>query len=296
MPQTLTTAEIRSLSTELDIFSAAREPRPDLIERALYPPLPICSGILVWGFPILRSAERLGLSGVNCLSVPSRPRVEMLALALKLEDRAGRFSWQEKQRMREYLAASAPPPELTDLCARLSTLIEDHRDPQLSARIGSFAALPPGLKALVAEGQIDLKSAIRVQSLPEPVFSRLQDSTLTFSQRRQFLNELFEVSRRGDHADAEIREMAERALRDPRPLDAIHKLRFPTLTALQQRFAELEGELLKGSGVQLKPPPHFEGDSFTVAFDFRNARTYNRKLNVLLSLKGHLDAILQLLH
>jgi hypothetical protein len=320
--QILTPSEIDSLSTELDIFSGGRAPRPGLIEKVLYPPLPICSDTLIWGFEILRSARDQRLRQVHCLVIPSCPRAEMLSLALKLENRAGSFSWPEKERMWEFLAASgavseAPtgqaggpgkssaggtppvppiPRTMIDLFDELSPLIEDHPDPQLAAKIAAFAALPQGLKALVAEGQVDLKSAARVQSLPEEVFAGLQASTLTFSQRRQFLNELFEVSRKSELSPAEIRRVADRAFGDRHPTETVHRLRFPTLTALERRFSALEEELLKGSGVQVKPPPYFEGDAFTVEFGFNSAKSFNRKLNALHSLEGRLDALFELLH
>jgi len=294
--QILTPAEIGSLSTEMDIFSCGRTPRPDLIEKNLYPPLPICSDTLIWGFEILRSAKRQRLRQVNCLVIPSCPRTEMLSLALKLENRAGSFSWPEKQRMWEYLAAPGAASRLIDLFSDLSPLIEDHRDPQLASKITAFASLPQGLKALVSEGQIDLKSAIRVQYLPEEVFAGLQASTLTFSQRRQFLNELFEVSRRRELSQAEIRDMADRAFRDRHPIETVHRLRFPTLTSLERRFSDLEEELLKGSGVRVKPPPYFEGEAFTIEFEFNNVKSFGRKLNALHSLEGNLNALFELLH
>jgi len=300
----LTPAEIESLSAELDIFSGSRTPDPELVEKKLYPPLPICSDTLIWGFEILRTAESRGLRQVNCLLIPSCPRPGMLSLALKLENRSGRFSWPEKQKMLAFLGSSegstteplSAGPALIELFSELSPLIEGHRDPQLAAKIAAFAALPQGLKTLVAGGQVDLKSAIRVQDLPEEIFTELQPGTLTFSQRRQFLNELFEVSRKRELSHGEIRDLADQAFRNRRPIETVHRMRFPMLSELEGRFASLEEQLLKGSGVQVKPPPYFEGDSFSVEFDFSSAKSFDRKLNALHSLEGRLDALFELLH
>ena len=300
--QTLTPAEIGSLSTELDIFSDGRAPRSDLIEKNLYPPLPICSDTLIWGFQILHSARRRRLKQVNCLVIPSCSRTEMLSLALKLENRAGGYSWPEKERMGEYLAASGAAPRdvsagpaVIDALSDLSPLIEGHRDPQLAAKIAAFAALPQRPKALVAEGQVDLKSADRVKNLPGEVFAGLQAGSFTFSQRRQFLNELFEVSRKRELSQAEIRRVVKRAFQDENPVEAVHRLRFPTLTALERRFSAVEEELLRGSGVKVKPPPYFEGDALTVEFQFDSVKSFDRKLSALQTLEGHLDALLELL-
>ena len=322
-PKILTPVEIGSLNAEMDIFSGSKAPDPELIEKRIYPPLPICSDTLIWGFEILRSAESQGLRQVNCLIIPSCPRAGMLSLALKLENRPGSFSWPEKQRMLAFLgnsegfsagdrrsadedasgdegtSADEDPsvgPTLIELFSDLSPLIEGHRDPQLAAKIIAFASLPQGLKALVAEGQVDLKSALRVQSLPESVFTGLQASALTFSQRRQFLNELFEVGRKLRFSQAEIGDLAKRAFGDPQPIETVHRLRFPVLTELEERFAALAEQLLKGSGVQVHPPPYYEGEAFTVEFAFNSAKSLERKLNALHSLEGHLDALLELLH
>ena len=149
---------------------------------------------------------------------------------------------------------------------------------------------------MVGEEQIELKTAYRVQSLPKEVFQQLQSSTLTFSQRRQFLSELFEVSCKQKLSGQDITGLADRALQEKQPLAAIRRLRFPTLTAMEKSFTALEEELLRGTGVQLRPPPYFEGDTFIVEFGFNSAKTLSRKLNTLQAIEGRLDAFFELLH
>lgn len=299
--QVLTLAEIDALSGELDIFTPEQAPLPGLVAKGLHPSLPICSGILIWGHEILRTARSQGLRQLSCLVIPSCPRHEMLSLALKLENRVGNFSWPEKENMLRFLE-SVPPAggslsaAVIDPLTELSLLIEDRRDPQLAVKIGTFAALPEALKDLVADGQIDLKTAARVQSLPAGVFHQLSSSGLTYSQRRQFLSELFEVSRKQNLSDRDVIAETEAALQAEHPVEKIHRLRFPALTAMEQSFAALEQDLLQGSGVQLKPPPYFEGDAFSVEFEFISAKTFARKLGTLHSLEGRLDALFELLH
>jgi hypothetical protein len=233
----------------------------------------------------------------------------MLALALKLENRAGNFSWPEKENMLRFLSVSGErsresvsaaggslPVAVIDLLADLSPLIEDHRDPQLAAKIGIYTALPEALKDLVAEAQVDLKTAARVQNLPAVIFHQLRISGLTYSQRRQFLNELFEVRQKHNLSDREVIEESETALQAERPLENIHRLRFPRLTDMEQSFASIEQDLLQDSGVQLKPPPYFEGDAFSIEFVFNSAKTFTRKLDTLRALEGRLDALFELLH
>jgi hypothetical protein len=301
MFRVLTPAQLYSLASELDIFSDGPPPLPELVAEGLYPPLPVCADTLVWGFTLLRSAKSMGLTQLNCLLLSPRPPAERLGLALKLENRPGGYSWPEKQKMLAYLAAaddspaSAFPP-LSQLLEELSTLIEGRRDPQLASRIASFSALPPLIQQLVAEGRIDLKCATRVQELPPKVFQRLCSASLSFSQRRQFLNELYEISRRNGLSQRRIEKIAEGALAQREPQEAIHRLRFPALSELEKRFSNLEQQLLKGSGVRLQPPPYYEGDSYTVTFAFNSDRSLARKLTALRVLQGRLDALLELLH
>jgi hypothetical protein len=306
--QVLTLTEIDALSEELDIFTPGQTPLPGLVAEGLHTPLPICSGILIWGFEILRTARSQGLRELSCMFIPSCPRHEMLSLALKLENRAGNFSWLEKENMLRFLSASGErscestptaggslPAAVIYILTELSPLIEDHRDPQIAVKIGTFAALPEALKVLVAERKIDLKTAARVQSLPAAIFHLLRRSGLTYSQRRQFLTELFEISRKQNLSDRDVIAETEAALQAERPLEKIHGLRFPTLSAMAESFAALEQDLLQGSGVQLKPPPYFEGEAFSVEFVFDGAKTFARKLDTLRSLEGRLDALFELL-
>ena len=90
--------------------------------------------------------------------------------------------------------------------------------------------------------------------------------------------------------------LAKRACGDPQPVETVHRLRFPVLTELEKRFAALVKQPLKGSGVQVHPPPYYEGESYTVEFAFNSAKSLERKLNALHSLEGQLDALLELLH
>ena len=307
--QVLALAEIDALSGELDIFTPGQAPLPGLVAKGMHVPIPICSGMLIWGYEILRTARIQGVGQLNCQFLPPCPHHEMLSLALKLENRAGNFSWPEKENMLRFLSASGErsyesvssadgslPVAVIDLLADLSPLVEAHRDPQLAVKISTFAALPQALKDLVAEAQIDLKTAARVQNLPAVIFHQLRSSGLTYSQRRQFLNELFEVSQKHNLSDREAIAESEAALQTERPLEKIHRLRFPTLTAMEQSFASIEQDLLRGSGVQLKPPPYFEGEAFSVEFVFNSAETFTRKLDTLRTLEGQLDALFELLH
>jgi hypothetical protein len=311
MVQLKTLAEIESLNSDLDIFEAGRDFSEELISKGLYPPLPICSGTLIWGFGLLPTAKALRMRQLSCLDIPSCTRRQMLATALRLENRAGAFTWNERQRMLSYLSAQSSKgrerhdkaagngkakPALAEAVTELSPLIENRQDPHLADRINAYGALPEAVKKLVRDDRIDLKTASRVQDLPAAVFRNLRKSGLTFSQARQFLNELFEISRKKTLSPEDTEKLAGRVLIAAQPHEEIHRLRFPTITSLEKSFSDLEQELLRGSGVHLSPPPYFEGDSYTINFSFNSRRSLVRKLNALHRLEGRCDALFELLH
>lgn len=289
----LTLEEIGRLSSDLDIFAAAPAADPQLILNRLYPPLPICAELLIWGFSIVRTARSLSLKRLSCQRLALHSRGEMLAMALRLENRAGSYTWPEKEKMLSFLDPGSREIMST---GEFSALIEGKTNPSLTAKVRTFSSLPAELKSLVAAGQIDLKSAHRVGELPPEVFRGLRDCALTFSERRQFLNELFEIARRGNLSRERIAELCGRALGEDRPLEEIHRLRFPTTSSLEQRFAALREELVRGSGVSLRAPLNFEGDSFTVGFKFNSRKSLARKLEILRALEGRCDALFELLH
>ncbi len=324
--QLLTIEEIDLLGADLDIFAAGETPHTELVTKGLHPPLPISAATLIWGFAILREAHRLHLGRLACQLLPSCSRREMLALALKMENRPGSFTWFEKEKMLRFLggpdgregrpdsreggpagtAAAARSDALQpgrplpagpgEQLAELSPLIEGRADPLLAQRIGAFTALPPQARILVAAGQADLKTATRVQELPAEVFTMLEGAPLTFSQSRQLLNELLEVRRKQALSPQAVSALVERALKEERPADAVHRLRFPALSALHQRFSDLRRELLGGSGIRLTPPPDFEGDSFTVEFSFNSPKSLKRKMTGLRALGQRSDELFELLY
>jgi hypothetical protein len=302
--QLLSIEEIERLGADLDVFTAGEIPPAELVAKGLHPPLPISLATLIWGFAILREARRLHLERLACLVFPSCSRREMLALALKMENRSGSFTWLEKEKMLRFLGGPGEalqpgrplPAGLSEQLAGLSPLIEGHPDPFLAQKIGSFMALPPQAGNLVAAGQVDLKTATRAQELPAEVFTMLGGASLTFSQRRQILNELLEVRRKQALSAQAVTAVVAKALKEDRPADAVHRLRFPALSALKQRFCELRGEILGGSGVRLEAPPDFEGDSFNVEFSFNSPKSLRRKIAGLSALGQRSNELFDLLY
>jgi hypothetical protein len=285
---------LEGTESELDLFTDPAEVDPLLLEQGLHPPLPLSGDTLAWGFGLLRQAARMGLRGLPVRSLPPLPGGELIALALRLEGRAGDYSWREKENMLRFVRRRAEYGESVDL-ATLSPWIEGHPDSQLQRRIERFAGLPPTVKEAVTAGRLDLKSGELAARLPAEITARLDRASLSFSRRRRFLTLLLEVSRRDRLSASKIEELARRLLEDEQPLEALADLRYPTLTGLREDFAALADSLWKGSGVRIDPPPYFEGEGFSVAFEFTSPDNLARKLQALRKVAEHTHELFALL-
>jgi hypothetical protein len=301
----LSLEELAGLDPALDLFTASPPIDLDLLRAGLVPPLPVAAGLLAWGFSLLRAARVAGLARLPCRRLQGLGRPELLALALRLESRAGAYRWSEKQAMLTFARASGFSLN------ELAPLIEGRLDPRLEEKIGRFAGLPPALRRMVEQGELDLRAALAARELPEPALEAAGDSPLTFSERRAFLQLLQELAGRDRLSAAQVTALAVQALAAPRrpamdgsadarsagpaALAALGELRSPLLTELRRRWASLTGELLAGSGVSLEPPPYFEGDSIRVSFSFRSRAGLARKLGALAGAQERCHELLAIL-
>jgi hypothetical protein len=277
----LTLAELEALDPALDLFRASPPPPPELAEAGLHPPLPVCGGVLVWGFPLLRAARAAGRTVLECRLLGARTPAELLALALRLEARPGAYLWSEKLAMHRYARARGLS------VAALAGLIEGRPDPGLEEKVECFARLPAAPAALVEQGVLDLRTASGLRELPEEVFPLAAGARLSHSERRQFLGLLRDA---GLDAPACL-AAARAALAGPRPLDALRGLAFPALASLRQQWEDLEESILGGSGVSLRPPEDFEGERFEVRFRFRSREGLARRLAALSRLETRYDEL-----
>jgi hypothetical protein len=277
----LTLAELESLDPALNLFRAPPPVTAELLEEGLHPPLPVCGPTLVWGFSLLAAARAAGKRGLECRLLGERPPADRLALALRLEARAGAYRWNEKLAMRDYARSHGFG------LGRLDGLIEGRPDARLEEKLECFAALPPALQALVEEGGLDLRAASGLRDLPAEVFPLASSRALTYSERRSFLGLL-----RDAHLEPRATLVAARtALAGPKPLEALRELAFPALGALRRDWAALKESILGGSGVSLEPPEFFEGDRFEVRFRFRSKEGLARRLAALARLEARFDEL-----
>ncbi len=289
--------ELEALDPAMDLFTASRPVPGELLEAGLVPPLPVCSGLLAWGFPLLRAARAAGLERLACRLLQGLGREELLELALRLEGRAGSYRWSEKQALNGFARASGFSLD------GLAPLIEGRDEPRLEEKIDRFAGLPPALRRMVEQGELDLRAAEELRELPEQALREAAQSRLSFSERREFLRLLLEIGGRERLSAEELGELARSALASgqaqdragQKALSALRERRAPLQADLRRRWETLERELLSGSGVDLSPPPFFEGDLFRVSFSFRTRAGLLRRLKALDRVEERCEELLSLL-
>ena len=320
----VTPHDLLSLSDALDLFTGPNTHLPDaLVQDGLIPPIPLSAGsdpVLVWGWPIVRRAAELGVAELETRTFSLSP-ADALILALQLEGRAGAYSWAEQAAVVRYLETSphGDGAGVGAACATaraagtevgaadwpaFSRLVRG--DGALVELIGRYRKLEPTLRALVNDEFIALKTAERITRVPGEFLSlhRRGLGSLSFSARRQFLELLAELMIQAQApggtgtetcAASNVCTRASAALDERDPVAALRRLRYPTLTHLEEQFCGIRRESLHGTGVDLTAPPYFEGESFSVSFTFRNCAELVERTQALERLEGSCDQLFEFL-
>lgn len=284
---------IKRLTGELDLFTDYSPPSPDLITRQLYPPLPVTGDRLVWGFHILSRAEEAGQQELICTACSLSPKDQIIT-ALELENRGGRYTWDEKLNIYNFLSReNLLYGSITD---EIEALLDEGKG--TFVQIEKFASLPPHIRALVADNAVDLKTAVNAENLPPAAVSIFREhcTGLSFSNRKNLLLWISETARRESMNDSAVSALTEEVCTASRPPEEARKKRFPELTKLQDQFERFKKEHLSNSGVKLSPPPGFEGSRYSVQFSFESEKELRRRVHSLSVLIEKSDELFRLLH
>jgi hypothetical protein len=280
-----------SYSREFDLFLRPREVASVQLEHHLYPPLPVTDEHLIWGFALLKQAEEAGVDSLMCRKLEVGP-LEGLVIALTLENRCGQYSWREKSNIYTFLEHHG---YLAD-SDKVAPLVE--KGGSFAEQVQKFHTLSDTAAELVDRGMLDLKTGLRVKTLPESVFSLFLHSScdLSFSTRRLVMAWLFEIAVRDQLAAAKVEELAREILDSDKPKQCCQHHRFPGLSAMYEEFEAFRKQHLSGSGIEITPPPSFEGERFTVTFSFNSTRNLEEKINTLKKIRDHSDEMFRLLY
>lgn len=283
-------AFLKELKRTFDIFLDSPSPPADLVKNNLVPPLPIRGKELVWGYAILRKAEEMGCSELYTMPMEIS-KGEALYLALSLEGRSDKYSWREKAAIHSVMRSEDDPVEET---TELLSLVQS--EGSFIPLAERFIAFPDHIRLLVEKGVIDIKTAEAVEFLDPAVVSRLEGlcEKASFSQRRQLFTWMYEIIRRDGLSPDETAAMLDHMSRES-VIGAVQKVRFPTLTSLEEAVDNFRNRYVRGSGIDLKPPPQFEGENYVIRFEWKTGKQMERIIEDLRTMNEHRDELFRLL-
>jgi hypothetical protein len=250
------------------------------------------AAFVIWGYHILDAARNAGLESIYCRNIAGKnySQLQKLEIALKLEGRTDKYTWPEKEKI--YLFIGDIPDTAND---SLLYLVQSGSSFMPSAAL--YSSLPWFIKKMTGNDLLDLKTAKTCSNIPEDGFRLLEKSITgqTFSQRRIFLVCISEIIKRYSMDEKKSCELIERVVSQSDPAAAAGRLRYPELSANEDVFNKFCSTYLKNSGIKLRNPPYFEGDSYSVDFSFSSRKQLDKIIASLETLRDKSDDIFRLL-
>jgi len=158
------------------------------------------------------------------------------------------------------------------------------------------------MKDAIVEGRLDEGAALRLLDLSERdrqlVFRLVYDLRLSKNKQIEVIDSLRDITRRDDCSVSGILDSTgmKRILKDKdlnipqkarRVRRFIRKLRYPAIVRAEEGFLEMTRTLNLGDGIRLAPPPSFEGDRYSIDFQFVTIDELERKLKQIDSIKDN---------
>lgn len=245
---------------------------------------------LLWGHRLIESLVDRGVDCYPVIAVIGAAPSERLGIALATEGRRGSYGWGERLRIADHCATRGIDP------ADIADLVDTEAD--FFHQVAHYRELSLQLREWVERGICDLRTAQRLRALPTPLLEALESagSALSFSNRRRYFVMAEELFRRDgrDAATALVERLASIDGAGER-LEALRRVRYPAISAIEERVARIGREVLRGSGVTVSAPKNFEGGAYTVSFRFSSSRELERRLHAAERLMDHSDELLGLL-
>lgn len=284
------THELSDLRRDYDIFVDSPPADEELLLRGLMPPLPVRGDALVWGFPLVRAAVRLGI-GELAVRALEDDDIELLILALKMEGRKDSFTLREKAGILSFLRKRNAGSRAQEISSRVQS------EGSFIKQAERYLSLPGKLRGLVDRNYIDLKTAGMSAGFSERTLELLEGifESCSFSQRRGAFRNFYEVGIRDSLSEEQVNDLVCRLADEEDPLAALEALRYPNMTDMKKRFDKVSSGILKGSGISLTAPAGFEGDGFSVAFRFTGKKQLEKLIARLEVLADESDELFSLL-
>ena len=254
-------------------------------------PLPVLSGEnIVWGHSVLRNAAEKGFETVYCRRINGVPESNLIT-ALELENRKDSYSWAEKENLLNFINKNSVDKNKLEI----NRLVQS--EGSFISHTENYVLLPEEMKILVNNNTIDIKTAKKALGIPCGIFKKCVPliKKITYSRRRLFIDYVSEILKKGFLSRDDVSVMIDNASLQDDPFDYVSLQRYPHLRNMENSFHEYTERNLKGSGIMLKAPPWFEGNSFSVSFSFSSDKQLGRIIEKLDNIRKTSDEIFRLL-
>jgi hypothetical protein len=297
------TTDLLALLSQDRTFDVFAPPKRDVDgELPALRPAIVTTERLIWGFayeslfadqgypretPIIRVSGDLS-------------RCELIQLALKAENRTGRYLWREIEGVVDLCAGAEGRSESDEnedphreIPSDLLSLIDTERDVRPSLSV--FRRLSKELRTAVDSGGVDLRTAESVTPEMVAIVGELLALTdgASFSERRQIIRMTGEVVRL---RDGEVSVIDELRGRNPAEILAVlRRILRPETNRIEEEVDRFRQRYTRGTGVNVALPKNLEGDYIEVSFRARSEQEFLRRIRTLDAMKETVDDLVGLL-
>lgn len=249
--------------------------RPILLERHN-------NHIVVCGFARIEACRRLGWTRIpaNCISEQTpQSRCALVAVADNALQRS--LNIVEQSRACTLLRRFFKDPSEFISAARSVGLV---LTTGLVEKLLAVDRMGPKLQSALIDGAIALPTALKLSTNPDPksvdsLLALLCELRLSLNRQKELLEWIESIQARERIPIADLLSEAplvqwrsDASVELPRKSLLIRqylkKRRYPTIARFEERYHQLELKLNLSSGIELSPPPQFEGRTFSIKIDF----------------------------
>lgn len=248
--------------------------------------------VVISGFARIATCRKLGWSAVaaRCLSADT-PHLTCALLAIA--DNAGQRNLNVVELAKSIALIAETAIDQDEQVALLRSLgISVNKN--LVQKLIQIPHMPLGVQTGLAEGTIALPVALRLHELQdrnaaEELSGLFHDFHLGLNRQRELLDWLQAIALRDDTSVSEIlnqepiaawrgEEKGDRGYTAQLIRRYLRTRRYPEITAFEQHYARCLKKLELPTTIQITPPPHFEGRTYSLRADFRNGPELARSI------------------
>lgn len=244
--------------------------------------------IIVSGFRRVAACRRLGLDTITAACLPasaSRTRCAMVAIADNTANRS--LNLVELSCAYNLLRDASKEADIDQIIESFSSVgISMNRE--MLSKLEIIGRIPHALQQGLIDETVALPSALRIYEISdlqliEELAHLFGELNLSLNRQRELLDWLEAITIRESIPMMDILTEKELSLlRGDMSLDPGHKSnlirkylkhrRYPNITEFEQRYDQHKKALKLPKGVQLTPPPHFEGQHFDLKITFKDEK------------------------